>query len=359
MIVAPRPPRARAAALVALLVLGGCSHVNPYYDPGKPHHTRDGFQNVDPPVAIPRGFGAFVRWQWQRLGLDIASPKMDLAPVSADKGLVQAQTNHFAVTWIGHATALVQIGNVRVLTDPHFSERAFPVQWAGPKRYQPPGIALADLPHVDVVLISHNHYDHLDEGSVRALNAQAGGAPLFVVPLGLEPWFEAIGIKNVRALDWWDEIEVAGAKIVLTPVQHWSRRTLTDTNQSLWGGYVVEAKSQAIARRVFFAGDTGYSPKHFRDIGAKFGPIDLALIPIGAYEPRWFMQPQHVNPEESVQIHRDLRARLSVAIHWGTFQLTDEPLDAAVADLAAARTKLGVRDDEFIVVRHGASKRLD
>jgi L-ascorbate metabolism protein UlaG (beta-lactamase superfamily) len=147
--------------------------------------------------------------------------------------------------------------------------------------------------------------------------------------------------------------------VILTPVQHWSRRTLSDDNQSLWGGYVVEGKSNDVSRRVFFAGDTGYSAQHFRDIGAKLGPIDLALIPIGAYEPRWFMQTQHVNPEEAVQIHRDLRARFSLGIHWGTFQLTDEPLDAAVADLASARAKLGVRDDEFIVLRHGASKRLD
>jgi L-ascorbate metabolism protein UlaG (beta-lactamase superfamily) len=343
----------------ALFLLASCSHVNPYYDPAKPHHRPDGFRNVDPNAVSPRPFSDFVRWQWERLSLDIAPPKMDLAPVAADNGLVQTKANHFAVTWIGHATALVQIGNVRVLTDPHFSERAFPVQRAGPKRHQPPGVALADLPHIDVVVISHNHYDHLDENSVRALNEQKGGPPLFVVPLGLEPWFADIGITNVRALDWWDQAQVAGATVTLTPVQHWSRRTLFDSNQSLWGGYVVEGTSNGTRRRLFFAGDTGYSAQHFRDIGAKFGPIDLALIPIGAYEPRWFMTPQHVNPEEAVLIHRDLRAQLSLAIHWGTFQLTDEPLDAAVADLAAARTKLSVREDEFIVLRHGASKRLD
>jgi L-ascorbate metabolism protein UlaG (beta-lactamase superfamily) len=263
------------------------------------------------------------------------------------------------VTWIGHATALVQIGALRVLTDPQFSERAFPVQWAGPKRHQPPAIALADLPHIDVVVISHNHYDHLDKNSVLALNRQPGGPPLFIVPLGLEVWLKDIGIDNVRALDWWDSLEVAAAKVTLTPLQHWSRRTLWDSNASLWGGYVVEGLSNGVSRRVFFAGDTGYSAQHFRDIGAKYGPIDLALIPIGAYEPRWFMQPQHVNPEEAVQVHRDLRAKVSLGIHWGTFQLTDEPLDAPVTELATARTKFGVREDEFFVLQHGGSKRFD
>lgn len=348
-----------ASLLGATFLVVSCSHVNPYYDPAKPHHRPEGFQNVDPNAVMPRPFGDFVRWQRERFSLDIAPPKMDLAPVAPDLALIRADSNHFAVTWIGHSTALVQIGNVRVLTDPQFSERASPVQWLGPKRHQPPGIAVADLPRIDVVLISHNHYDHLDEGSVRALNAQKGGAPLFVVPLGLEKWFKDIGITNVKALDWWDRVEVAGAIVYLTPVQHWSRRALSDTNQSLWGGFVVEGKSHDTTRRMFFAGDTGYSATHFREIGERFGPFDLALIPIGAYEPRWFMSPQHVNPEESVRIHRDIRAKLSIGVHWGTFLLTDEPLDAAVGDLAAALKRAGVREDEFIVLRHGASRQLD
>jgi N-acyl-phosphatidylethanolamine-hydrolysing phospholipase D len=210
-----------------------------------------------------------------------------------------------------------------------------------------------------VVLISHNHYDHLDEASVRRLNAQPGGPPLFVVPLGIERWLESVGITNTRALDWWDSVQVRDLTVHLVPVQHWSRRTFTDTNSTLWGGFVVEGESRGQKRRVFFSGDTGYSKQHFGDIGRKFGGIDLALIPIGAYEPRWFMGAQHVNPAEAVQIHRDLRARLSVGIHWGTFQLTDEPIDQAVADLAAARGKLGVADREFVTLQHGQTLRLD
>jgi len=350
------------AALVVLagaLVIAGCSTVNPYYDPTKPHHRSNGFQNLDPAARMPRSFGEFFRWQRERATLDIAPPKLELAAIIPDLGFIRGRTNHFSVTWIGHATALVQIGHTNVLTDPHFSERASPVQWAGPKRWQPPAVRIDELPHVDVVLISHNHYDHLDESSVRALNAQPGGPPLFVVPLGLERWLASIGVTNARALDWWDSLSVKDLKVYLTPVQHWSRRTLADTNTTLWGGFVLEGESRGKLRRVFFSGDTGYSKQHFHDIGDRFGGFDLALLPIGAYEPRWFMSAQHVNPEEAVQIHRDLGARRSVGIHWGTFQLTDEPLDQPVADLAAARGRLGVGPREFITLRHGETLRLD
>jgi L-ascorbate metabolism protein UlaG (beta-lactamase superfamily) len=347
------------AAAAGGSLVSGCSAVNPYYDPAKPHHRRDGFQNIDPAAWMPRSFGEFFRWQRERLALDIPAPKMDLAAIVPDLGLMRSRANHFSVTWIGHATALVRIGHTNILTDPHFSERASPVQWFGPKRWQAPAVRIEELPHIDVVLISHNHYDHLDENSVLALNAQRGGPPLFVVPLGIERWLQAVGVTNARALDWWDSLQVKDVTVHLTPVQHWSRRTFADTNTTLWGGFVVEGESRGKRRRVFFSGDTGYSAQHFRQIGSRFGGFDLALLPIGAYEPRWFMKAQHVNPEEAVQIHRDLRARLSVGIHWGTFQLTDEPIDQAAADLAAARERLGVGGREFVTLRHGETLRLD
>jgi len=355
----------RLAAIIVLAAAGGAAlltgftPVNPYYDPARPHHRPDGFQNIDPAAQMPRPFGEFFRWQRERASLQIPAPKMDLSALVPDLGFIRNRANHFSVTWIGHATALVQIGHTNILTDPHFSQRASPVQWAGPKRWQPPAIRIDELPRIDIVLISHSHYDHLDEDSVRGLNAQAGGPPLFIVPLGIERWLEGVGIGNTRALDWWDSVQVGQVTVHLTPVQHWSRRTLTDANRTLWGGFVVEGQSRGKARRVFFSGDTGYSERHFTEIGSRFGGFDLALLPIGAYEPRWFMRAQHVNPEEAVQIHRDLGARLSVGIHWGTFPLTDEPLDQAATDLAAAREKLGVASREFVVLRHGQTLRLD
>jgi L-ascorbate metabolism protein UlaG (beta-lactamase superfamily) len=349
---------AAVAAVGGALALNG-SAVNPYYDAARPHHRPDGFQNIDPQARMPRPFGEFLRWQRERLSREIARPKIDLSAIVPDLGFIRGRTNHFSVTWIGHATALVQIGHVNVLTDPHFSERASPVQWAGPKRWQPPALRIEELPRIDVVLISHNHYDHLDEASVRALAAQPGGPPLFVVPLGIERWLADVGITHARALDWWDSLKLKDLTVHLTPVQHWSRRTLADTNATLWGGFVVEGESRGKARRVFFSGDTGYSAQHFRQIGERFGGFDLALIPIGAYEPRWFMSAQHVDPAEAVRIHRDLRSQLSVGIHWGTFQLTDEPLDQAATDLAAARAALGVGSREFVTLRHGQTLRLD
>ena len=267
-----------------------------------------------------------------------------------------------AVTWLGHAAVLAQLGGINLLTDPVFSERASPLSWFGPARAQPPGLALEQLPHVELVLVSHNHYDHCDEASLRTLNAQAGGAPLFIVPLGLKAWMHSIGISNVVELDWWQSHRVASLEVVMTPAQHWSGRGLFDRMKTLWGGYAVFAPEL----HLYFAGDTGYS-KDFADIGARFahrqteaagGGFDLALIPIGAYEPRWFMAEQHVNPEEAVRVHQDLRAKRSMGIHWGTFQLTDESLDVPPLALARARKHLQVADDDFFVMAVGQTRTL-
>ena len=203
-------------------------------------------------------------------------------------------------------------------------------------------------------------YDHLDEPSVVALNAQAGGPPLFVVPLGLKPWLAARGITNAVELDWWQSHSLGAVEIVLTPVQHWSGRGINDRLQTLWGGFAVFAPDL----HLFFAGDTGYS-KDFADIRERFaerqrerGGFDIALIPVGAYEPRWFMTEQHVNPAEAVQIHLDLAAKRSVGVHWGTFNLTDEALDAPPTALAAARREKQVRDEDFFVLAVGQTRKL-
>ncbi|XP_048252801.1 N-acyl-phosphatidylethanolamine-hydrolyzing phospholipase D-like isoform X2 [Haliotis rufescens] len=226
--------------------------------------------------------------------------------------------------WVGHATVLVQFDNVTILTDPVFSNRCSPSQWFGPKRYRKPPCKVEDLPKVDAVVISHNHYDHLDYYSVVALNKKFGASLRWYVPMGLKEWMVSTGCQNVQELDWWQEAEHATAdgtsvKFVCTPCQHWSKRTPTDDFRTLWSSWSVIGPKH----RFFFGGDTGYC-EVFKQIGHKYGPFSLAAIPIGAYEPRWFMHPQHVNPKESVQIHEDVQSRMSVGIHWGTFTLTNE-----------------------------------
>jgi N-acyl-phosphatidylethanolamine-hydrolysing phospholipase D len=318
------------------------------------HHRPDGsFQNRYIDFA-PRSMGEVLAWQW-RSWRDGLPPKPQQPTPQAEPDLAFIQTNakaggamQPAVTWIGHASVLAQLGGLNVITDPMLSERQVR-----------PGLTLAQLPHIDAVLVSHNHYDHLDEDSVVALNAQAGGPPLFVVPLGMKAWLAERGITNAVELDWWQSHQLGTTEIVLTPVQHWSGRGLNDRLKTLWGGYAVFAPEL----HLFFAGDTGYS-KDFADIRARFAErqgargFDIALIPVGAYEPRWFMSNQHVNPTESVQIHLDLLAKRSLGIHWGTFNLTDEALDVPPAALAAARKEKGLSDDDFFVLAVGQTRKL-
>jgi L-ascorbate metabolism protein UlaG (beta-lactamase superfamily) len=252
---------------------------------------------------------------------------------------------------------LMQVGGANIRTDPIFSERASPVGFAGPRRKVAPALTCAQLPHIDIVMISHNHYDHLDRDSVLALNAQAGGPPLFLVPLGVRDWMAGIGITNVRELDWWQKTEAHGLELHLVPVQHWSARGLNDRFKTLWGGWIAKTAAQADRPfSFFFAGDTGYS-KDFSDIANRFGGFDLALLPIGGYAPRWFMHAQHADPGEAVRIHQDLHARQSIAIHWGTFELSDEPLDEPPKLLAEELKKAHVPAGQFEALKHGQMMR--
>jgi N-acyl-phosphatidylethanolamine-hydrolysing phospholipase D len=360
-----------ASLLVAALVLSACTTpANPHYDASKKHHRPGGFQNNYSSYE-PKSVFEVAAWRWQswRAGLPKA-PQNATATVAPDLGFIHANARSGAamqpaVTWIGHATVLAQFSGLNLITDPVFAERVSPVSFAGPTRAQAPGLTLAQLPRIDVVLISHNHYDHLDEYSVKALAAQAGGPPLFVVPLGLKAWLAGQGVRaEVVELDWWQAHALApDIELVLTPAQHWSGRGLTDRLATLWGGFAVFASDL----HFFYSGDTGYS-RDFQDIAARFagrqgaargGGFDIALLPIGAYEPRWFMQQQHTNPAEAVQIHRELAAKRSLGVHWGTFQnLTDESLDEPPHALAAARRSQGVAADAFFVLAVGQTHKL-
>ncbi|SAL13602.1 Zn-dependent hydrolase of the beta-lactamase fold-like protein [Caballeronia terrestris] len=304
---------------------------------------------------------SFLKWRWERWTQGLPKPPANGYEFPLDRpdvAWLKANRIVDTLTWIGHASALVQIDGVNVLTDPQFSRRASPVSFAGPERKVPAALSVAELPHIDVVLISHNHYDHLDTASVQALNAQPGGPPLFLVPLGIKAWMADKGIANVREMDWGDETRAAGLAVWFVPSQHWSARTLTDRAETLWGGWVVKTPEGAKHPYSFcFVGDTGYS-KDFADIGQAFGGFDLALIPIGAYAPRWFMHAQHVDPKEAVQVFGDLRAKKAIGVHWGTFELADDPLDEAPRLLADAVKEAGLAPDSFTVLRHGQTIRL-
>ena len=357
----------RALGLATLgSALSACSSLAPSSDPMRPPHHRDGgFQNNDPGFE-PKRLTDVLRWRLDamRQGLP-PRPSSPIPTTAADLGFIQANAGAAqqpAVTWIGHATVLAQLGGLSLLTDPIFSERASPLSFIGPKREQPPGVALPDLPHIDLVLVSHNHYDHLDLPSCRALAAQRGGSPLFIVPLGLGAWFQAEGMARVVELDWWQSQIVQGVEVMLLPAHHWSARGLTDRMQTLWGGFAVFAPNC----QLFYAGDTGYS-RDFVRIRERLaerqqphqgGGFDIALIPIGAYAPRWFMKDQHVNVEEALRIHTDLGAKRSLGVHWGTFELTDEALDEPPRELERLRPLAGLTAEQFGTLPVGGTWKL-
>ncbi len=254
------------------------------------------------------------------------------------------------VTWIGHATLFIQLDGLNILTDPHWSERASPVSFAGPKRLVPPGLRFDDLPPIHLILISHDHYDHLDLETVRRLEERH--RPRFLVPLGIKGWLEKVGIRNVEELDWWDSRKIQDCLVTCTPVQHFSGRTLWDRNRRLWSGWSV----QGTRRHVFFAGDTGYYPELFKEIGRRLGTFDLAAIPIGAYLPAYMMKFVHSTPEQALQIFSDIHAERFLAMHWGTFDLADEPIDDPPKRLEAETHRLGLDSTRIWIMKPGETR---
>jgi L-ascorbate metabolism protein UlaG (beta-lactamase superfamily) len=252
-----------------------------------------------------------------------------------------------AATFIGQSTFLLQMDGVNVLTDPIWSERASPLRWAGPRRVRRPGLAFDNLPPIQIVLVSHNHYDHMDLTTLRRLRQRFD--PLFVTGLGNRRYLMKRGLSRVEEMDWWQTCSaLGGVTVTMTPAQHFSRRGLFDRLRTLWGGFVLTGTD----KQVFFTGDSAYGD-HFAEIRRCLGQIDLALLPIGAYEPRWLMQTAHMNPEEAVCAHRDLAPRLSLGMHFGTFQLTDEAIDAPLEELRQSLQRHGVAAGEFVVPRFG------
>jgi N-acyl-phosphatidylethanolamine-hydrolysing phospholipase D len=340
-----------SACLLALALAGplfGCAARR--VDPDQPHHlTNGGFRNPHAP-RDSLGLGQIVLW---RLGAydetrTLARPPPGFTFPNPQKNLDPARPQ---VTWINHSTFLVDLGPVRLLTDPIWSERASPVPWMGPRRRHSVPLSLDQIGRIDFVLISHNHYDHLDRDTVRRL----GDRVRWFVPPGVASWLRSEGIHRVEELDWWQSSQFGpGIAVTAVPAQHFSMRSLFDLDDTLWTGWVVTLRAETAARKtVYFAGDTGYNPVDFREIGRRLGPMDLSLIPIGAYLPRRLMHTRHVSPREAVAIHRDVRSRLSVGMHWKTFRQTDEPLDQPPFDLLRALEDGGLPPRHFRVLEPG------
>ena len=297
-------------------------------------------------VASDKSFGDMLKWI--RSDIEPVITKIELS--SEWQNLDLSKDDNYAI-WIGHSTFLIKKNGVTILTDPIFSNRASPLRNIGPKRLIPPAIPLDELPSIDIVTVSHNHYDHLDIRSLKKLSKNNPKA-IFLVPAGDEKLLKRKKIKNVYDFDWWKSIEHKGFEITFTPVQHWSKRSLFDRNKSLWGGWFFKHKDYSL----YHAGDTGYS-KDFIDTKIKLGSPKYAFIPIGAYDPEWFMAESHVNPEDAVQIMLDLEAEKSFGMHWATFVLTDE--DTIEPKIRLEKAMMEHKDIEFTSVVPGTVINLE
>lgn len=312
-----------------------------YEGPATDHFDGKRFRN--PGSVEAKKFADVMKWmidrekgEWKEV--------VDTAP--GNPPIAELDEGRIRITFINHSSMLIQAGGVNILTDPIWSLRASPFQWIGPKRMRPPGIRFEDLPEIHLTLISHNHYDHLDANTVRALEEKF--RPLFIVPLGVSDYLKKIGVANTRELDWHEKRRFSeNLEIISTPAIHFSGRGLMDRDASLWCGFVLKTP----AGSVYFAGDTGYGDV-FKEIGEKYGPFAAAILPIGAYKPQWFMSPIHVSPEEAARIHLDIKSEKSIAAHFGCFPLADEGMDEAGEDLEKAKSKYGLEND-FVVLKEG------
>jgi L-ascorbate metabolism protein UlaG (beta-lactamase superfamily) len=321
-------------------LLPGC--ITTHKGPKSDHF--DGEKFFNPQMDNQKSFSDFLKWQWTRERADWPDFVSDVAQnYEQPKELAR---NHFRVTFVNHATTLIEIDGVHILTDPVWSERVSPISFLGPKRVRMPGVPFEKLPKIDMVLISHNHYDHLDLPTLKRLDQ--AHSPLFIVPLGNKALLDSERIAKTEELDWGQSRDYKGIKITFEEALHWSGRAVVDSYSTLWGSFVV----QSGASRIYFAGDTGYGT-HFKRLQEKYQTFDVSLLPIGAYSPRWFMQSNHMNPEDAVKAFLDLKTKKAIGIHFGTFNLTDESIDDPINDLKKAMSERNVPSEMFVAPMNG------
>jgi N-acyl-phosphatidylethanolamine-hydrolysing phospholipase D len=340
----------------APLVLAGCTgSTEPRQIPSMPwHHTEGGFRN--PPGSPVRGGERTEWWGFMWRGFTRRQPVEledgHVLPTSQAKTALAGANGTDSVTWLGHAGFLMRLNGLWVACDPFLSEYASPVPPLGPKRFAPPSLAVADLPPIDVLLLSHNHYDHLDRPTLERLPLSADAT--LVCPLKVSGYLDTSRFARVIELDWHQPAELPGLRITCLPSIHFSARTLWDRNQSLWGGFLLATPRS----RIYFAGDTAFGPV-FEELGASYGGVDLALLPIGAYEPRKLMQASHCTPEEAVEIGRQFRARQVLGMHWGVVRLTDEPPFEPPVRFRRAIGSAGLAEDWGRVMAVGETRALE
>ncbi len=342
------------AGPLAAVLLAACSDDAMAPAESRPyHHTSSGFRN--PPGSPERdvSFATMAGFLWRRLNhtseLTVPPPGHALSEAEALAALEELDGRD-TLTWLGHAAFLVRTGGKTILTDPYLTPHASPFTFMGPRRFVPPGISIPRLPPVDVLIVSHNHYDHLD---ARAVEALAGKERMVVlVPLGLGDFFRRRGYRDVRELDWHDRARIGEVTVTALPAIHFSSRGLFDRNKTLWMSAAITSPTQ----RLYFSGDTAYGPV-FRELGARYGPFDAALVSIGAYLPQEIMKATHTTPEEAVRLGLDLGARRLVAMHWGTVVLTDEPPFEPPERFAKAAREAGL-DGRAWLMKIGETRAL-
>lgn len=340
--------------LLMVLTINACTTLKAQKLDIPAHHTATGFRNLhidDANKSVFRylAMKLFGDTKWA----DHAARSTEVPIKHLNVESIQSNSENLRVSWLGHSSFLIQWKGVNIITDPVFADRASPLSFVGPLRYIPHVIDYKNLPPIDYVIISHNHYDHLDTAAVHLL----GNSPIYLVPLRLKPWFLENGIRSdrIKELDWWDTAKFADAGFRALPSQHWSARGLFDRRKTLWASWRINLKGVSI----WFAGDTGYNDKQFKEIGEKLGPVDLALIPIGGYLPRSFMRFYHVDPHEALKIHKDIKAKQSIGMHWGTFPLTAEGPADPIIELSKQRKKLNIAQTAFISMAVGETININ